>query len=173
MELESHIKRYFSDVRFFYPYPDYKIPDCVLSSEFLQSERAGELVSQMASRDYEGSTEPLWSEPATALELARNRMLEIFSNSFLVVAGRSELKGVAFDQLAILYSSGRKPAFATQTRIVEQPDRSWLVSKRARQGSGVVNGGAIKLVDTDLPWLSALSLQTQNSAPIRVRRSHP
>jgi SAM-dependent methyltransferase len=161
LELESRLKRYFSDVRFFYPYPDYKIPDCVLSSEFLQSERAGELVSQMVSRDYAASIEPLWSESATALELARNGMLEFFSNSFLVFAARSELKGVAFDQLAILYSSSRKRAFATQTRIVEQPDRSWVVSKRARQGSGMVDRGVIKLVDTDSPWQNGLSLQSQ------------
>ena len=161
VELENHIKRYFSDVRFFYPYPDYKIPDCVLSSGFLQSERAGELVSQIASRDFAGPTRPLWSEPATVLELSRNRMLEFFSNSFLIVAGRGELKGVAFDQLAILYSSSRRSAFATQTRIVEQPDRSWVVSKRSRQGSGVIDGGAIKLVDTDSPWFEGLSLQSQ------------
>jgi hypothetical protein len=115
----------------------------------------------MVSRDYAASIEPLWSESSTALELARNGMLEFFSNSFLVFAARSELKGVAFDQLAILYSSSRKRAFATQTRIVEQPDRSWVVSKRARQGSGMVDRGVIKLVDTDSPWQNGLSLQTQ------------
>jgi hypothetical protein len=147
-------------VRFFYPYPDYKVPDCVLSAGFLRSERAGELVSQMTSRDYGGPARPLWLESATVLELARNRMLEFFSNSFLVVAGRSKLQGVSFDQLAILYSSSRKSAFATQTRIVEQPDQSWVVSKRSRQGLSVVDGGALKLVDTDLPWVNELSLQT-------------
>jgi SAM-dependent methyltransferase len=160
-ELENRVKRYFPDVHFFYPYPDYKIPDCVLSAEFLESPQAGEIVSQMASRDYAGFVRPLWSESATALELARNEMLQFFSNSFLLVAGRSKLRGISFDQLAILYSSGRKSKFATQTRIVKQPDHSWTVSKRSRQGSSVVDGGAIKLVDTDLPWLDELSLQTQ------------
>ncbi|MDP1867811.1 MAG: class I SAM-dependent methyltransferase [Bradyrhizobium sp.] len=161
VELEEQIRRYFQDVRFFYPYPDYKIPDCVLSPEFLQSERAGELVSQMKSRDYAGAVEPLWAESATALELARNGALEFFANSFLVVAGRTELRGVDFDQLAIIYSSSRRSVFATQTRIVRQPDQSWTVSKRSRQGLSVVEGGAIKLVNTDMPWLSELSLQTR------------
>jgi SAM-dependent methyltransferase len=165
IELEDHVKRYFPDVRFFYPYPDYKVPDCVLSAGFLRSERAGELVSQVTSRDYGGPARPLWLESATVLELARNRMLEFFSNSFLVVASRGKLQGVSFDQLAILFSSSRKSAFATQTRVVEQPDQTWVVSKRSRQGSSVVDGGALKLVDTDLPWLNELSLQTR----IRLR----
>jgi SAM-dependent methyltransferase len=161
LELENRVRRHFSEVRFYYPYPDYKIPDCVLSTEFLESERAGELVSQMTPRDYAGPIRPLWSGSATALELARNQMLQFFSDSFLVVAGRDKLEGVCFDQLAMLYSSGRKSAFATRTRIVQQPDRSLMVSKRSRQGSSVVYGGAIKMVDTDLPWLDELSLQTQ------------
>lgn len=159
-ELETRVKKYFPEVHFFYPYPDYKIPDCVLSAEFVGSRSAGELVSQMVSRDYAGLVQPQWSESAVTLELARNGMLEFFSNSFLVVAARSKLRGIAFDQLAILYSAGRKKQFATQTRIVQQPDKSWIVSKRSRQGLSVVDGGVIKLVDTDLPWLDTLSLQT-------------
>jgi protein-L-isoaspartate O-methyltransferase len=161
VELENQIKRHFQDVRFYYPYPDYKVPDCVLSSEFLRSGRAGELVSQMKSRNYAGSVDPLWADSAVALELARNGALEFFSHSFLVIAGRTKLKGVTFDQLATIYSSCRKSVFATQTRIVEQPDQSWTVLKRSRQGLRVVGDGAMKLVNTDFPWISELSLQTQ------------
>jgi hypothetical protein len=88
-------------------------------------------------------------------------MLGFFSNSFLVVAGRTHLRGVAFDQLASLYSSGRKSDFATETRIVRGPDRNWIVSKRSRKGVDLVDGGAIKMVDTDAPWMGGQSLLTQ------------
>ena len=169
-ELETYIKRYFPEMRFFYPYPDYKIPDGVLSAGFLESGRAGEVVSQMLSRDYSGSDQPLWDEATTVLELSRNRMLGFFSNSFLVVAGRSHLRGVTFDQLASLYSSGRKRKFATETRIVEGPDRNWIVSKRSREGSNVVDGGAIKMVDTDAPWMGGQSLLTQ--ATLRAKSNN-
>lgn len=160
-ELENNIKRYFPDVRFFYPYPDYKLPDCVLSADFLASERAGEVVSQMKSRDYSAPLQPLWDEAVTVLELARNRMLAFFSNSFLVFASRSNLRGVEFDQLAVMYSSGRKSTFATETKIVKDTAGRWSVSKRSRQGVDIVDGGAIRLVNTDAPWISTQSLQTQ------------
>jgi SAM-dependent methyltransferase len=159
IELETYIKRYFPAVRFFYPFPDYKVPDCVLSTEFIDSEWAGEVVSQMVSRDYSGPDQPLWDEATAVLELARNHMLGFFSNSFLVVAGRTQIRGVRFDQLASIYSSGRKSEFATQTRIVEGSDRNWIVSKRSRKG-GRVAGGMIKMVDTETRWVGGQSLLT-------------
>ena len=166
IELETYIKRYFADVRFFYPFPDYKIPDCVLSTEFINSERAGEVISQMVSRDYSGPDQPLWDEATAVLELARNRMLGFFSNSFLVVAGRTQIRGVNFDQLARIFSSGRKSEFATQTRIVEGVNRNWIVSKRSRKGGGVA-GGMIKMVDTEARWAGGQSLLTQ--ATVRAK----
>ena len=138
-ELETYIKRYFPEMHFFYPYPDYKISDRVMSSEFLESDGAGQVVSQMASRDYSGPEQPLWDEATTVLELARNRMLGFFSNSFLVVAGRSHLRGVAFDQLASLYSSGRRSEFATETRIVRSgPELDCIeaITQRRRRRRG-------------------------------------
>ena len=160
-ELETYIQRYFPEMRFFYPYPDYKIPEGVLSSEFLESDAAGEVVSQMLSRDYSGPDQPLWDEATTVLELARNRMLGFFSNSFLVVAGRARLRGVTFDQLASLYSSGRRREFMTETRILRGSDRSWIVSKRSRKGADAVDSGPIKMVDTDAPWAGGQSLLTR------------
>jgi SAM-dependent methyltransferase len=170
IELETYIKRYFPEVRFFYPFPDYKIPDCVLSTEFIDSERAGEVVSQMVSRDYSGPDQPLWDEATAVLELARNRMLGFFSNSFLVVAGRRHLRGVTFDQLASIYSSGRKSEFATETRITEGSDRNWLVSKRSRKGGGSVAGGMIKMVDTGARWAGGQSLLTE--VTLRAKSNH-
>lgn len=160
VELEHRLKSHFQDVHFFYPYPDYKLPDCVLSAEFLAAEAAGELVSQMHSRDYAGLMRPFWDEAATVLELARNNILEHFANSFLVLAGRSGLKGVAFNQLAILYSSGRTNKFTTQTQIMSRSER-WVVSKRSLQSTGAVDGGVVRLVNVETPWLNTQSLDTQ------------
>jgi SAM-dependent methyltransferase len=159
-ELENRIKRHFPEVRFFYPYPDYKLPDCVLSAEFLASGRGGEFVSQMKSRNYSGAVQPLWSESATTLELARNDMLEFFANSFLVIAGRGDLSRFRFDQLAILYSSGRKSKFSTITRVVQGADEDWNVVKRTRQ-SGTIGLGSLKMVETVSLWMTTQSLQTQ------------
>ena len=119
-ELERNLRRHFSDIRFYYPCPDYKIPDCVLAEDFMGSPRAGELVSQLKSRDYSADLPPLYDEASVALELARNGMLPFFSNSFLAFAGKTAIHGAAFDQLAYLVSSSRRPLFRTRTRIVDE-----------------------------------------------------
>lgn len=160
VELEDELRKYFTTVRFYYPYPDYKLPDCVIADEFLATPRAGELVSQIASRDYYGPTVPLLDESLVSLELARNRALPFFANSFLVLAGKGALDGVSFDQLAVTFSSQRRAQFRTRTRIVQDAYGSIIVSKRSAAGAGSVDGGVVKLVDTDSAWIDAPSLQT-------------
>lgn len=160
VELEAQLRRHFPVVDFYYPYPDYKLPDCVVSSEFLASGKAGELVSQLRSRDYTRQSSPSWDEASAALELSRNRMLEFFSNSFLVFACRGTLRGVSFDQQAVLYSTSRRPPFRTSTRVVSSDDGQLVVRKRPRDGSGLVKNGALSLAETESPWVDAPSLQT-------------
>ncbi|WIM05471.1 MAG: class I SAM-dependent methyltransferase [Candidatus Nitricoxidivorans perseverans] len=159
-ELECDLRKHFPLVRFYYPYPDYKLPDCVLDGEFLATGQAAELISQMKSRDHAGDMEPLWDEAPVLLELARNRMLEFFSNSFLVLAGKGAPRGVSFEQLAVLFSSGRKAAFATVSRVVRNGGNRLVVSKRLASGTGTADAGVLKLVDTDSLWADSHSLHT-------------
>lgn len=160
-ELELRLRKYFPRVEFYYPYPDYKIPDCVLSGEFLASGRAGELVSQMRSRDYSKPERVLWDEASAALELSRNGMLEFFANSFLVLAGRHAFQGAKFDQLGILYASGRKPAYATQSRIVRAGAGDIRIEKRRVYRHTAVEPAPLKLVETDSPWIEGGSVLTR------------
>jgi len=167
-ELEANLRRHFTEVCFYYPYPDYKLPDCVVSSAFLASGRAGELVSQLKSRDYTNEASAQWDEAGAALELSRNGMLEFFANSFLVIACRGELRGVAFDQEAVLYSTSRRPPFRTCTAVVRSHDGQLIVRKRLRDGGERVERGSLRLAQTDAPWIDAQSLQT--SVMLNARR---
>lgn len=160
--LEDGLRRHFSEVRLFYPFPDHELPDCVLSSELVSSRRAAELVSQMqiALRDQAGTTKPAWTEVPTWLELARNGMMELFSNSFLVVAGATTNPKVAFDQLGILFSSGRREVFTTLTRVVRNPSGDWIVSKNACADAEPAGEELLKHVNTNAKWVDGLSLRT-------------
>jgi SAM-dependent methyltransferase len=160
-ELMGYVRRYFEDVQFYYPYPDYKIPDCVLSDDFLRSGRAGEVVSQMTSRDYSGLNTPLWDEATTQLELSRNGMLDFFANSFLVVAARRQITGADFDQAAVLYSANRTIKFSTETRVFKDASDRWSVTKRVLPYGGTVDGGAVRLVNSDAPWINNFSVLTR------------
>lgn len=159
-ELEDNLRKYFKSLKFYYPYPDYKLPDCVIADDFLKSGRAGELVSQLRSRDYYGEIQRSWDESLVSLELAKNGMLSFFANSFLVFAGKSEIVGASFDQLAVLGTPKRTEKFRTQTRIYRDDDDEVIVSKKIISGDSVVIDGNLQLVESMSIWKESFSLQT-------------
>jgi SAM-dependent methyltransferase len=169
-ELADNLQRHFGAVRFLYPYPDYKIPDCVLAEEFVASPAAGELIAQSKARDYGGDRTPLWDEALTTLELARNRALPFFANSFLVLASSTESALNVFPQLGVLYSAGRRvDRFRTITHLVRAADGGIVAVKRARHpGEG---SGPLRLADSESRWASGLSLQTLVHTALRSKRA--
>jgi SAM-dependent methyltransferase len=170
-ELEANLRRHFATVRFFYPYPDYKIPNCVIGEEFLRDGRAGELVSQMRSRDYGGDLTPLFDESLATLELARNGVLPFFANSFLAIAGKTGLHGVTFAQEAIIFSNERKEKFSTCTRIVADGSGVLRSIKTLMSGAAREDEERMSLRRTESPWMEAQSLQTQMRARSRLKRA--
>lgn len=160
VELQRRLKKHFGSIRFLYPYPDYKVPDCILSEEFLASGSAGELVSQMRSRDYAAPMRPLFDEELATLELSRNGHLDILAHSFLVLASRNTIEQSVFDQEALLFSSGRLRRYSTTTRIVAAENGGLLAQKRKVDASAPANE-VVSLVETDSPWIGGVSLQTE------------
>jgi protein-L-isoaspartate O-methyltransferase len=158
-ELRADLEKHFAAVEFFYPYPDYKMPDRVLSEEFLSSERAGELVSQSRSRDYRGPRPPLWDESLAVLELARNGMLPLLANSFLVFAARSELRRVSFGAQAVMFPPRPRGRFRSMARIERSDDGAWVVRKTSPHGDAI-DGGPVKWVATTSRWIDAHSIAT-------------
>lgn len=76
----------FSELSFYYPYPDYKLPRCIVSDEFI-SGKTHLIPSQFFnSSDYLRDKIPQIDENALGSELVKNQILQFFSNSFLVIA---------------------------------------------------------------------------------------
>jgi hypothetical protein len=168
-ELQGRLRRHFPSVEFYYPYPDYKLPECVLSAPFVASGRAGELISQMRPRDYSGPMHRYWDDAAAAIELDRNGMLEFFANSFVAVAGRGALDAVRFPQQGVLYSPSRQPRFATRTRVLGDARGELRVAKELISGAREAASGLLRLVAREGPWVDAMSLQTQLLLRARMR----
>jgi protein-L-isoaspartate O-methyltransferase len=160
-ELSRTLRGHFAHQTFYYPYPDYKIPDAVVSEEFLLGGGATELVAQLGSRDYDGDIGSLFDESLATFEISRNGMLPFFSNSFLVIAGDSEDGRIRFDQLAMLYSSPRRGAFRTRTRVVRGPNGKAIAEKSPSSGQAAVDSGRLRLVPVSSEWRSSWSLQTE------------
>lgn len=158
-ELENRLHNYFSHVKWYYPYPDYKMPDCVVSDSFLASEKAGELISQMVTPRMSPADSPIWDEPSTVLELSRNGLLSALANSFLVIASPKPIKTNIFNHCAVLYAPGRKTNLTTCTRIIADLDGSWHACKRALNGQTSTKAGRLTLVGSDVRWQPGKSLQ--------------
>ncbi|MBL0354504.1 MAG: class I SAM-dependent methyltransferase [Candidatus Dechloromonas phosphoritropha] len=166
-ELENNLKKHFENVQFYYPFPDYKLPSCIVNEEFMLSGKAGEIISQVESRNGP-SNQSLWDEYSVIHELSKNKALDFFSNSFLVVAGKGKPDRLQFDQRAIMFSSGRRKLFSTKTKVLFTSNKSSVVSKTSRWSIGGNELENLKMVDCDSPWVDQASIFTAIS--FRARR---
>jgi SAM-dependent methyltransferase len=122
-ELAGHIRDAgLPEIKFFYPFPDYKLPRVVLTDAALadpQFDAAGTL-AYLQARDYGGSPHRLFDEALVAREAARNGVLGDLSNSFLAVAARESI--ARDDVLATAFAAQRDAEFAIETRFVRIGD---------------------------------------------------
>ncbi len=83
--LESLLKSCgYSSTRFYYPYPDYKLPGEVFSDDYLP--RVNHILHDAPNYDQERLA--LFSEKKAFVNIVKNGDFPFFSNSFLVVASR-------------------------------------------------------------------------------------
>jgi len=81
-ELEQMFKESgFYGIRFYYPYPDYKLPVAIYSDEYLP--KVGDL--QMNQRNFDGERVVVFDESKAFDNIIRDGMFPYFSNSFLVL----------------------------------------------------------------------------------------
>ena len=117
-------------LRFFYPFPDYKLPRVIFSDEAFSYApfQAHDMLLQMTSRDYTHPDCNAFYEGLVWAELERNELLPALSNSFLVRASaHPQTAEPAF--LAANYSVNRVPDLVTQTLFIKT-DQDLTVDKQ-------------------------------------------
>ncbi len=78
------------DYVFCYPFPDYKVPDAILSDQFLtNSKHPEQVLGGIYSRDYFAMWQPQLSEAQFWYTASQTSCLDEFANSFLIVLGKS------------------------------------------------------------------------------------
>jgi len=157
-ELANRLAVRFPEHRFYFPYPDYKMPDCILSEELLGDVQVSELVGNLRSRDYTDGYRPMFDERLVSPELARNKMLPLLANSFLVVAGRKADAFPGFGQLAIMHSGSRVPKFQTITRIHRDAGSLWVTKKPVHATGRAEHSGPVSLVAARAEWKRGATL---------------
>jgi GT2 family glycosyltransferase/2-polyprenyl-3-methyl-5-hydroxy-6-metoxy-1,4-benzoquinol methylase len=122
----------FGDVSFYFPFPDYKLPEAVVAEHALslQDFRPDDLLQGMEHRDYTGAGRAHFNLDMTLQSLHEEGLLGDMSNSFLVFAtreGPSPL--IRGPLLAQKYTDTRRPGLNTVTDFLRDAD-GIAVSKR-------------------------------------------
>lgn len=126
IELETLLSGYWNDIRFYFPFPDYKMPSLLLSEEGASALDVGEMIAGLQERDYARSNVPLFDNRLAWREVSRNGLVSHLANSFLVVASDTivaPLVPTMNDRLATLFNRERRACFATRTDVERSGSR--------------------------------------------------
>jgi glycosyltransferase involved in cell wall biosynthesis/2-polyprenyl-3-methyl-5-hydroxy-6-metoxy-1,4-benzoquinol methylase len=113
----------YNHMKYYYPYPDYKFPTEIFTDDTLYKSMYGKEYPVYTEMNYQ-----LFSEKAVTDDFIKERIMDRFVNSFLVVASKEEI----IETERILYvklNQGRKKKFRTATEIIES-DGQILVRKK-------------------------------------------
>ncbi|WP_160687315.1 glycosyltransferase [Clostridium sp. C2-6-12] len=97
----------FNNVKFYFPFPDYKLPQCVIKEDKdIENFDVG-AINRGNSLQYSGQREYLMMEPLTLNSLNQAGLLFDMSNSFLVVCSKQENVDLETKYLIRKYSNNR------------------------------------------------------------------
>ncbi|MFH1288576.1 MAG: class I SAM-dependent methyltransferase [bacterium] len=160
-EIKNLFNRHFHVVDFYFPYPDYKTPACVISEKFFSMRNVGELIGGINHNQYMNYPKPLFDEMFVLLELEKNQMLPFFANSFLIIAGQQKSLPVKMDCLGLYFNTFRAKKFHTVTKFIETSGGGVCVQKTNLQGLNKIEEGLLTLQNCNYGWENDFSLHTQ------------
>lgn len=114
-----------------YPFPDYKLATHLVHSRAVNHTgfAIGDLLYNSCARDYGGRQNRSFHEGMVWRGLARNHMLPLLANSFLVIARKSLPQSTEINWLATSVNLKRRAAFCTQTTFLAEPNGAIDVRK--------------------------------------------
>ncbi len=123
----------YTDYRFYYPYPDYKLPAVVYSDHYLP--QPGELNRNICNFDRDRLV--LMDEGKVYDQILQDNLFPLYANSFFIEITKPGAADSTSEQpIYTKYSSGRSKQFSMQTRIVLDKDGKNSVYKRAEYPEG-------------------------------------
>jgi SAM-dependent methyltransferase len=139
-------KNGFPETAFLYPFPDYKLPDSVVTEEGLQT--ADFSVPMLLLENFEYVQSEYYSNhfstSLVAAELDKNGLLAEFSNSFLIAASTDGVSGIVnADLLAVRYNSQRKREYQ-KVNVFRKKKGEIVVEKSRLYARAQIQEGAVK-----------------------------
>jgi SAM-dependent methyltransferase len=134
IEIAGRLRRSgFGHIHFFYPFPDYKLADLILSDVGSEHERlnVADMLVRHVGRDYQENYYRAFAEDLAWRVVADNRLVGDMANSFLIRAGRTLPAASQVDWLAKIYSrTQRKAEFLMESTIGTESDGLLMVRKQ-------------------------------------------
>ena len=105
----------FYDYKFYYPMPDYKLPDSIYSDEYLP--QTGDI--RTWGQNYSDVRIALYNEGIAFDQICKDKMFDYFSNSFLVICNEK-----SSDVQYVHYTGTRNKEYQTKTIVAKGKDVS-------------------------------------------------
>ncbi len=123
----------FTQSEFLSPFPDYKLPVCIITDEGFNAADfdATELVCQSITKDAQLPANTLFSLERTWPIIFLNGLAADLANSFLIVAANSSEYPSRSAVLAYYLSTDRKAIYCKETSFVRSNEGNILVKRRA------------------------------------------
>lgn len=117
-EIENILKSVgIPEFTFYYPMPDYKLPETIYSDEFLPVPGT----ERNYGKDYNSCRIYNFNDAATTDQICNDRMFSYFANSFLIVTGEN-YNQTNFEK----YNRCRKSAFRIKTELFEKEHTKYV-----------------------------------------------
>ncbi|MDB4533972.1 class I SAM-dependent methyltransferase [Vicingaceae bacterium] len=129
-----------SHQKFYYPFPDFKMPTVILSDKCFKNNFFDWLaVIDFPSREYPVQSMFNFDEGAFLSMLHKNVDLSVFMNSFLIFASKEEFLAPQPDMLAAKLNTDRHPNYRTTKKFVEiDKDKIEVVEHQLDDNSKVI-----------------------------------
>lgn len=171
-QLKEYLLRRFAAVEYFFPFPDYKVPDGVLAEPLFERIDAAPLLASFKSRDYLRPYHPSFDERLAWEGLAANRQVPFFANSFIAVAGKTQTQSmVRMKDLAVLYNRKRAEAFHTCTRIYPAAEGSDIIVEKTPLFAGDRQSARFSIRPYTEEWQHGKTVHRQVLAQALARNS--
>jgi SAM-dependent methyltransferase len=152
----------FKSLEYFLPFPDYKLPDLVISENIIkryENINFGEIVAQFQSSSDYFHEKTCFDKSLAWLEVGNNHLIPELANSFLVVASKSnEQKNVNSKTDIMFWSSNkRKPGYKTIAYSQINNDKIKIIKEHIDNS---IEDSYLKLRLNETEWVNGYSIAT-------------
>lgn len=173
VELTRLIKRSgFDEPTFFYPFPDYKMPHCIVSEQGFSHPifNPSELITQSLSKDPQYPKLPSFQMDMTMPVIVRNELATHLSNSFLIsasIGGGAAASSIAPETLAWHFSASRKAEYVKEITFLAIDTRVTIRSELDRSVTRSSTGRVQQVID-DSEYIRGHSLTKEISQRVQI-----